>query len=140
MHPNEALFANEAFYLAFAENDYSAMRSVWSQSEQIVCIHPGWPALTGREAVLESWKRILNHPEETADDRSEQLRISFYGARAVVIGSSVAVVCYEVLPGSVLTAMNMFVVEDGRPRLAHHQAGLCGNPPALDIDSRQLDA
>ncbi len=57
MHPNEALFANEAFYLAFAEGDGQAMQALWSCRNELVCIHPGWAALTEREAVLESWER-----------------------------------------------------------------------------------
>jgi hypothetical protein len=134
MRPNEALFANEAFYLAFAQADYSAMCSLWSQRESVVCIHPGWAALTDRAAVLESWERILGNPE-----RKNQQKVSFYGARAVPLGAGVGVVCYEVLPGSVLAAMNLFIVEDGRPQLVHHQAGPCGSPPPLDPEIAQLD-
>jgi hypothetical protein len=134
MHPNEALFANEAFYLAFGQGDYSAMCRVWSGREQVVCIHPGWSALTDRDAVLGSWQRILDNPDRPM--------VRYYGARAVSLGSGVAVVCYEVLPGSVLTAMNLFIAEDGQPRLVHHQSGPCGTPPPLegaDAESARLD-
>ena len=132
MHPNEALFANEAFYLAFAEGDYVAMSELWAQRDQVVCVHPGWAALTSREEVLESWRRILANPD--------QPKVSFYGAQAVALGEAIAVVCYEVLPGSVLTAMNLFVPEQGRARLVHHQSGLCGAPPPLDPGTAKLDA
>jgi hypothetical protein len=132
MHPNEALFANEAFYLAFAESDYSAMSALWSQRERVVCIHPGWSALLDRIAVLESWERILGN--------SDQPKVSFYAAQAISVGLGVAVVCYEVLPGSVLTAMNLFITEDGQPRLVHHQSGPCGSPPPLDAENARLDA
>jgi hypothetical protein len=136
MHPNEALFANEAFYLAFAQGDYSAMRTLWSQRDQVVCIHPGWAALTDRAAVLESWERILGNPDQPTGAQG----VSCYGAKAVPVGAGVAVVCYEVLPGSVLAAMNLFIVEDGRPRLVHHQAGPCSSPPPLDAQAARLDA
>jgi hypothetical protein len=132
MHPNEALFANEAFYLAFAQGDVSAMRKLWSERERVLCIHPGWAALTDREEVLDSWGRILGN--------ADQAKVSFYGAQAIELPAAVAVVCYEVLPGSVLTATNVFVVEDGHPRIVHHQSGPCGNPPPLDADIAQLDA
>ncbi len=132
MHINEALFANEAFYLAFAESDYAAMSSLWSKREQVICIHPGWPALTDRSTVLQSWQRILANPG--------QPKVSFYGAAPVPMGAAVAVICYEVLPGSVLTAMNLFVLEDGQPRMVHHQSGPCARPPQLDADIVRLDA
>jgi len=135
MHPNEALFANEAFYLAFAQGDMEAMDALWSRREQLVCIHPGWAALTGREEVLESWERILGN--------SDQPKVSFYGAQPLTLDATsgtVAVVCYEVLPGSVLVAMNLFVEESGQPRLVHHQSGPCASPPPLEGGAAVLDA
>jgi len=132
MHRNEALFANEAFYLAFAEGDFPAMEQVWSQRESLVCIHPGWSALLEREAILASWQAILGNPE--------QPKISYYGARAVPMGNCVAVICYEELPGSVLVATNVFVEEGGRPRLVQHQSGPCGSPPEKDLASGRYDS
>ena len=121
MHPNEALFANEAFYLAFAEGDFPAMEQIWSQRDALVCIHPGWSALLEREAILASWQAILGN--------AQQPKITHYGARAVSMGNCVAVICYEELPGSVLAATNVFVEEGGRPRMVAHQSGPCSSPP-----------
>lgn len=132
MHPNEALFANESFYLAFAAGDANAMERVWAKSRSVSCIHPGWPALVGHDDVMESWRQILANPN--------RLQVDFYGARAVEHGDAVAVLCYEVLPGSVLIATNLFVVEDGVARLVHHQSGPCGEPPPRDPAPRRLDA
>ena len=53
------LFANEAFYRAFADRDFKAMSELWAHDLPSVCIHPGWPALTGRTRILASWERIL---------------------------------------------------------------------------------
>ena len=116
MHPNEALFANEAFYLAFAEGDFPAMEQVWSERDSLVCVHPGWPALIEREAILASWEAILGN--------AEQPKITYYGARAVPLGGCVAVICYEELPGSVLVATNIFIAEGGRPRRLKGLKGL----------------
>ena len=132
MHPNEALFANESFYLAFAAGDSDAMEQLWSRQHPLVCIHPGWPALVGRESVIDSWRQILANPD--------QPEVEFYGARAVELGSGIAVVCYEVLPGTVLVAMNLFIAENGEARLVHHQSGPCGDPPPRDAVVRRLDA
>jgi hypothetical protein len=118
----QASFANEAFYLAFEAKDYSAMDHLWSASSDIVCVHPGWPALIGRQAVMESWQAILSNPQ--------QAQVSFYSPSLQQVGdSAVAVVCYEQTAGAVMIATNVFVGEEGRPRMVLHHAGICGNPP-----------
>ncbi len=118
----QAEFANEAFYLAFEGKDYEAMAHLWSEAREVVCLHPGWPALIGRQVVLDSWRGILSNPQ--------QGQVSFYGATCSQLGAdSVAVVCYEQAGGSVMVATNIFVEEDGRLRLVSHQAGYCANPP-----------
>ena len=50
--------AERAFYRAFANLSLGEMGRVWA-ADGIACIHPGGPLLTGMEAVLESWARIL---------------------------------------------------------------------------------
>ena len=132
MHPNEALFANEAFYLAFAEGDFAAMEHLWSQRDSLICIHPGWAALLERDAILASWQAILGN--------SQQPKIAYYGARAVPMGDCVAVICYEELPGSVLVATNVFIEEGGRPRMVQHQSGPCGSPPEKDPQGGRFDS
>jgi len=120
----QATFANEAFYLAFEAMDYEAMAHLWSARRDIVCLHPGWPALIGRDAVLDSWRSILSNPQ--------QGQVSFYQASAQRISEdSVAVVCYEMAGGSVMVATNVFEFESDRPRMVLHQAGFCGNPPQM---------
>ena len=46
------LFANETFYRAFAERDVPLMEALWADTEPVTCLHPGWPPVEGREAVL----------------------------------------------------------------------------------------
>ena len=119
----QAEFANEAFYLAFEGKDYAAMSHLWSANREVVCLHPGWPALIGRESVLESWKSILTNPQ--------QGQVSFYNAQVQQISEdSAAVVCYELAGNSVMVATNIFAVEDDSLRLVFHQAGFCGKPPS----------
>lgn len=118
----QAEFANEAFYLAFEGKDYQAMDHLWSEARPVLCVHPGWPALIGRQAVMNSWRSILGNPR--------QAQVSFYGAECRQLGSdTVAVVCYELAPGATTVATNLFVEEDGRLRMVLHQAGICANPP-----------
>lgn len=121
MDPQLALFANDAFYLAFSEQDLAAMDRLWARRHPVVCIHPGWPALLSRAAVMESWESILANPDAP--------EIVPHHARAFVLDGLVMVICYEALGSQMLTATNLFVVEDDKARLVHHQAGLCAQPP-----------
>ena len=117
----KALFANDTFYVAFAQKDFDLMARLWAQNHPTVCIHPGWPAITGRADVIESWRRILGNPDQPG--------IDFYNATALTVGNLVFVTCYEELPGSICVATNAFVGERGEMRLVHHQSGPCANPP-----------
>ena len=116
-----ALFANDTFYLAFAQKDFPTMERLWAQRHPTLCIHPGWPAMVERKEIVHSWQRILNNPEQPG--------IDFYNATAGAIGSVVMVHCYEELPGSICVATNGFVKEHGEMRLFHHHSGPCANPP-----------
>ena len=115
-------FANEAFYLAFETKDLKAMSHIWCEHGDPVCLHPGWPTLIGREAILESWRGILTNPPQS--------QVSFFDARVSLINDeSAAVVCYEKTDDQIMVATNVFRVEGGRPRMYIHQAGFCAHPP-----------
>lgn len=112
---NAVLAANQAFYDAFAAGDAAAMAAVWAEAGPVVCIHPGGPALHGRDLVIESWRQILGAPGRP--------KVRCRGAEAFLIGESAFVICYEEMPGGVLVATNIFARHFGRWRLVHHQAG-----------------
>ena len=52
--------AENAFYEALERADLEAMMAVWAEDEEIVCIHPAGPRLTGPEAVRQSWAQIFS--------------------------------------------------------------------------------
>ena len=109
------LAANLEFYRAFTAKDLVAMEALWAKEAPVACIHPGWPPLTERDAVIESWHNILSHPEAP--------RIACYDERVQLHGDVALVVCEEELEGGTLVASNLFVREDGGWKIAHHQAG-----------------
>jgi len=109
-----ALFANEAFYRAFADRDFPAMSALWAQDAPCLCIHPGWPAIAGRDRVLASWERILG---------GQPPKIVCHLPEAHFVGETALVVCYETVGADWLVATNGFVREGGRWRMVFHQAG-----------------
>lgn len=121
LNEETALFANEAFCLAFTSKDVQSMTALWARHAPLVCVHPGWARLTKREEIIESWRRILGNPEQPGMD--------FYDAEVQLYGGLALVTCYEALPGGVCLATNGFVSEDDSIRMVLHHSGVCGNPP-----------
>lgn len=116
------LFANEAFYQAFRDRDMDAMEDLWSEREDVTCIHPGWPLLLNRKDVLQSWMSILANPESPA--------VQSDNAVVRQAGDMAYVTCYERIDDNVLVATNVFVRDGRRWRMMHHQAGPTSAAPA----------
>jgi ketosteroid isomerase-like protein len=123
------LFANEAFYRAFADRDFEQMESVWSRAAPVSCLHPGWGPLHGREAVMRSWAAILGSADSPA--------IRALAPQASVLGDVALVTCFEALGRAYAVATNIFVREGSLWKLVHHQAGPTSEhpPAASDTDS-----
>ncbi len=62
-----------AFYEALEKGDIDAMMEVWADDEEVVCIHPGGPRLTGYEAVLKSWAQIFSSGQRLRISASHQV-------------------------------------------------------------------
>ncbi len=118
--PEAVLTSNQAFYGAFADGDVEAMDAVWSRREPVTCTHPGWAVLTGRQAVMDSWRTILDSPGRP--------RITCRMAEAYLLDGAAYVTCYEDVVQGTLAATNIFVQEDGMWRMTHHQAGPTAAP------------
>ena len=96
------------------------MDTIWARGVPVLCIHPGWPPLMERAAVLSSWRDIMKNPASpNAYSRND---------RAFIYGKTAIVVCEEVLDGGVLAATNIFIEELGSWRLIHHQASPIADP------------
>ncbi len=114
--------ANAQFYRAFARGDLAAMDEVWSRTHDVACIHPGWPLLAEREAVMASWRAILSDLGSTADDQEPSADIACSDPTTRVMGSIGYVICKESVGPHALLATNVFAREDDAWRLVHHHA------------------
>jgi len=112
---DDILAANAAYYKAFAGADFGKMSHIWADDE-VTCVHPGWPVLIGRSAILESYRNILGNPNQD--------RIEPHNAMAMVRGDEGRVICVELIGGNALAlaATNWFRRVDGAWRMIHHQA------------------
>jgi ketosteroid isomerase-like protein len=108
------LKANLDFYRAFNERDAEAMEVLWSSAAPLLCVHPGWNALAGRDMVIQSWRAILASPEAP--------RVMVHDDRAFLYGDVAIVQCEEELETGHLVATNMFIRETGAWKMIHHQA------------------
>jgi len=115
-----ALEANRAFYQAFATGDYATMERLWARGAFAVCIHPGWPVISGRGAVMQSWQAILRSPPPVLCE----------DAVCHVIGEVAVVICTERIEEVSLSVTNIYANEGGEWRMVHHHAG--HNLDALD--------
>jgi len=107
------LAANAAYYRAFATADFAAMSRIWAD-DNASCIHPGWPVLIGRQAILESYREILRNPnQERIEPRNETVMVS---------GDEARVFCVEFVGGTALATTNLFKRVAGVWRMTHHQA------------------
>ncbi len=109
----EILAANAAYYRAFAGGDFAAMSRIWAD-DNVSCIHPGWPVLIGRPAILESYREIMRNPD--------QERIEPRNETVMAAGEEARVFCVEFVAGAALAATNMFRRVSGAWRMIHHQA------------------
>ena len=109
------LALNERFYAAFRARDIEAMEGLLASEHPVAVIHPGWRALSGREAVLASWAAIFRNP------RAPEVRCD--NAVVLMMGDSATVICTEVLPEGTLVATNVYVREADGWRMTHHHAG-----------------
>jgi hypothetical protein len=121
------LTANREFYRAFRSRDVGAMERLWAEAVGLVCVHPGWEALTQRAEILESWRGILESAD-TPPIRCQDESVRFVGEAAVVL-------CTEMIGERALVATNIFVREGGAWRMALHHA----TPTARTLAPRKTE-
>lgn len=111
------LEANHEFYRAFSRGDYAAMSELWAKSVSVACLHPGARLLSGRQAVLASFRELLA--------AAPAWKLVSRDTRVHWLGEGAFVTCLEAngdQPAH-LAATNIFVREEGRWRMVHHHAG-----------------
>jgi uncharacterized protein (TIGR02246 family) len=68
--------AENAFYEALERGDLEGMMAVWAEDEDIVCVHPAGPRLTGQDQIRESWARVFSGGPRARVHITNQVAIS----------------------------------------------------------------
>ncbi|OEJ25739.1 DUF4440 domain-containing protein [Streptomyces agglomeratus] len=118
---------NTAFYEAVERGDFEELSAIWLDDE-ISCVHPGWPVLSGRGEVLRSYALIMAN--------TEYIQFFLTDVKVTVLGDTALVVCTEntlsggpaeeagelgPLVGQLIVATNVFRrTEDGWKLWSHH--------------------
>ena len=123
--------AENAFYQALERADLEAMMAVWSEDEEIVCVHPAGQRLAGQEQVREVWRQMF------AGGPNMRVQIT---QKLVVSGMMVAVhsvqenitVTGEQRPRPAMVATNVYLRTPAGWRMAVHHASPAqgGDAPA----------
>jgi ketosteroid isomerase-like protein len=119
---SEVADTNARFYHAFEALDAGAMAAVWAHGDHVKCVHPGWPLLTGWEAVRTSWENIFANTQE--------MRFTISDVQVVVAGDAAWVTCTENILSEVqgrlsvtaILATNVFERHVGGWLMVHHHA------------------
>jgi ketosteroid isomerase-like protein len=85
--------ANAELYAAFEAGDVDRMEAIWDESDDVRCVHPGWPMLRGRSRVLRSWSVIMAN--------TNYIQFFLTGVDAVIDADVAVVTCEE----NILTAV-----------------------------------
>ena len=114
------IVANVAFYQALDNLDLDRMDTILASEEPVRVVHPGWPLVSGREAVLASWERIF--------DNAGMMQFTVADAEAHIDGDLAWVICTERLTSvqggqvveGLVQATNLFRRQNGEWRMIHH--------------------
>jgi uncharacterized protein (TIGR02246 family) len=122
--------ANASLYEAFETADVDRMAALWDDAdpEAVVCVHPGWPMLRGRDTVLRSWAAVMAG--------TDYIQFFLTDVRVSVLGDIAVVTCQENVLTEVtetshgnaaVVATNVFVRRAGRWRAqVHHGSPVLG--------------
>jgi len=111
--------AEQAFYEAFERSNLDAMMAVWAEDEEVYCIHPGGPRLTGLEKIRESFRQIFGS--------GVRMRFQLRGAQQLRGGLLAVHTVYEYItvvgerqPASPVIATNVYANVGGSWRMVGH--------------------
>ena len=112
---NDILEANRLFYEVFRSADIERMEQLWARDAEVSVYHPGWSGITGRTAVMASWRQVMVNAIPPEIHPSDVCVILSGEKKAVVF-------CVEHIGDTAIFASNIFTFDVDAWRLMHLQA------------------
>jgi uncharacterized protein (TIGR02246 family) len=112
--------AENAFYEALERADLEAMMAVWAEDEDVVCVHPAGPRLSGQDEVRESWAKIFSGEQRLRVEITHQVAIQGMMLAVHSVHENFTVQG-EARPRSPILATNVYVrTAAGWRMIVHH--------------------
>ena len=128
--PGSADEVEQAFYGALNAGDIEALMALWSDDDEIVCVHPGGPRVLGTQAIRASFEAIF--ASGGIPVRPERVRrLSGHACAVHSVLEQVQVAGQRGPQSAWVFATNVFVKTTHGWRLAAHHASP-GNPGELE--------
>ncbi len=122
--------AENAFYEALERADLDAMMAVWADDEEIVCVHPGWPRLTGQDQVREGWRRIFSGSPRMRVQVSQQVAVTAVMVALHSVHESITLAGEKGAQGPVVATNVYLRTAAGWRMVAHHGSIVPGESQA----------
>ena len=113
--------AENAFYQALERSDLEGMMQVWSEDEEIVCVHPAGQRLAGQEQVREAWRQMFAGGPSLRVQVTQQVAVS---GMMVAVHSvhEIITVAGEKKPRPAVVATNVYLRTAAGWRMVVHHA------------------
>jgi ketosteroid isomerase-like protein len=113
---------NERFYKALEELDLATMDRLWLHEGWVRCVHPGWDAVVGWEAVRQSWARIFANTSWMRVTATDVELVRFGDIGLVACAENITTQAEEAVGVAVALATNLYRRTANGWRLIHHHA------------------
>ena len=122
--------AENAFYEALERSDLEAMMAVWSEDEDIVCVHPAGQRLAGQAEVREVWRQMFAGGPNMRVRITQQVVIAGVMLEVRSVHENITVAGKQ-RPRPPMVATNVYLrTAAGWRMIAHHASPAPGQPAA----------
>lgn len=127
--------AETAFYEAFMKQDLDAMMAVWSDDDEVYCVHPRGPRVTGVAQVRESWRHIFAGAQSVRFDVREQHLLQAMMVSVHSVYEHIAL-AGETRARASIVATNIYMrTERGWRMMVHHASPA---PAVEEVETRRV--
>ena len=112
--------AEAAFYEAFMKRDLDAMMSVWADDDEVYCVHPRGPRITGVAQVRDSWRQIFASGQNIRFEVREQHLLQAMMVSIHSVYEQISVEGQERTRASVIATNIYMRTERGWRMMVHH--------------------